>query len=69
MTKNLIELLLDEITRVTGIAQIYDDLPMGGGSIAASLMEQDIKTCKAAISSGDVVEMLKIHEKLKGWGL
>ena len=60
--------LLDEITRVNSVIENYrDPILKGAGLIAASCMASDVRKAKEAIGSGDVVEMLRIHEVLKGW--
>lgn len=62
------ESLLDEITRVTEIRTEYLNPELkGAGNIAAHFMEQDINSAKKCINSGDVIEMIRIHEKLKEW--
>ena len=55
------------------MARVRDEiLPMyieigAPGAMAASLMRADLDAAAKALAEQDVVEMLKLHEKLKGW--
>lgn len=69
-TKNLMDGILDEIERVTAIRSEYQHPSLNGtGMMAAGLMTFNINAAKKAISSGDVVEMLRQYEELKTWTL
>ena len=69
MSENLMEGLLNEITRVTEIKTEYVNLPGNAGILAASLMAMDIQAAKRAISENDVIKMLTCYEKLKEYEL
>lgn len=57
-----------QIARVRDdLLPVYDGIP--GGQIAASLMRADLDRASKAMIAGDVVEMVRAHEALKGWQL
>lgn len=64
-TKNLIEGLLDEITRVTEMIVEYEALPKGAGNLAASIMRFNVRNAKNSISKGDTIGMMYSYEELK----
>jgi hypothetical protein len=63
--QNLMEALLDEITRVQELIQEYKSLPKNAGILGAALMSEQIKTAKRQISEGDTIGMLQSYEGLK----
>jgi hypothetical protein len=68
MSENLMEGLLNEIERVSGMISEYQ-MPYlkGAGAFAAALMKIDIDKAKKAISNDDVVSMIGSYKKLKEW--
>jgi len=68
--QNLMDGILNEIERVSSIRTQYQDPELkGAGMMSAGLMTLNIHAAKEAISSGDVVEMLRQYEELKTWTL
>lgn len=69
MTDTLGDALPREIARVRDdILPIY--LEIGpSGAIAAALMRADLDAASKAMIEGDVVQMIRIYEALKGWQL
>lgn len=65
--KTLGESLPEELARVRKIKAIYEGLPGGAGRPAAYLMELSLQRADKAIISGDVVEMVRCYEDLKGY--
>ncbi len=57
--------LLEEMNRVRELIARYKSLEGGVGMIGATLMENNIKLTEKAISSGNVIDMLKLYEQLK----
>jgi hypothetical protein len=68
MSESLGEALPKEQARVRRLILRYRD-PMlnGAGNMAAALMEQDLQKADKAVMEGDVVEMIRCFENLKGW--
>lgn len=66
--ENLMEGLLSEIERVSGIRQTYQ-MPelQGTGELAAHLMRLDIAMAKKAIADENIVDMISMYNKLKEW--
>lgn len=62
--KTLGESLLDEIQRCSELVTVYDSIPTG--AFGAMMIRQELHAAKDAISAGDLVAMLKAHERLKG---
>lgn len=58
--------LPQEQARVRGLITTYRALPGGVGLIGALLMEQALQRADQAVMSGDVIEMLRSYEELKG---
>ena len=58
--------LPQEQARVRELITVYRALPDGVGMIGALLMEQALQRADQAVMSGDVIEMLRSHEELKG---
>jgi hypothetical protein len=70
MGDSLGEALPKEQARVRKIIlQYHDPMLNGAGAFAACLMEQDLQKTDEAVMSGDVVEMLRMYQKLKEWKL
>lgn len=67
--ENLMEGLLNEITRVTEIIVEYRSLPKGAGYLAAFMMDKDIETAKKAINEGNTILMLQIYNSLQSYEL
>lgn len=65
-TKNLIEGLIDEMNRVRGLIKMYEELPDNVGFVGACIMKVSIKEAEATIVSGNIIEMLRSYENLKG---
>lgn len=63
--KNLMEALLEEISRVKEMIELYKSLPGKAGILASRLMELDVKKAEEAISSGELIDMIRIFEALK----
>ena len=61
----LADALPKEIERVQELIPIYMSVPMG--FIAAGMMKESIRKAHAAMMAGDVVEMLRVYEDLKGY--
>lgn len=59
------EALPREMTRVREIIPLYDGVPTG--FIAATMMRQSIDRAQKALAEGDVVEMIRCYEDLKGY--
>ena len=63
--ESLGEALPKEMARVRTVLGHYRELgPVG--AIGAMLIEQDLQAADLAVMSGDIVQMLRIFEKLKG---
>lgn len=54
-----------EIERVQNLLPIYDQIPMG--FFAATMMRASLKRAVASLANGDVVEMIRCYEDLKGY--
>lgn len=67
MSESLGTALPAEMARVREIIPIYDSVPMG--FIAASMMRADLDRAAKALAEGDVIEMLRVYESLKGYAL
>ena len=65
MADSLAEALPREVERVQELLPLYDEVPMG--HFAAAMMRNSIKTAHRAMVAGDVVEMLRAYEDLKGY--
>jgi hypothetical protein len=46
---------------------IYDTIP--NGHFAATMMRRDLDAAAKALAEGDLVEMIRVYESLKGWTL
>lgn len=64
-TETLGDALPKEMARVRVVLGHYHELG-NVGAIGAWLIEEDLRTADLAVMSGDVVQMLKAYEKLKG---
>lgn len=65
MAESLAEAFPAEQQRVRGLLQTYRDLgPVG--SFGALMIEQALQRADKAAMSGDVVQMLRSYEELKG---
>ena len=66
MSENLMDRLLNEIERVSGMISEYQQPYLkGAGIIAATLMKIDLDQAKKAISDNDVAAMIGSYGKLK----
>ena len=66
--ESLGEALPKECARVRKLILLYNDPELNGvGKFASMMMEQSLKNADKAIMSGDIVEMLKCYEDLKGY--
>jgi hypothetical protein len=65
MEENLMEGLLNEITRVAEMKKEYLELPKNAGVFAASLMAMDLQQAKKAIAESDTISMIQCYKKLK----
>ena len=68
--KTLADALPDEIMRVLEVRDLYISLrgmPNVMVEPAIALMTADIERAVRALFSGDVVEMLRVYESLKGY--
>lgn len=61
----LAQALPREIERVQELLPLYDAIPTG--IFAATMMRNSIKIAHEAMMNGDVVEMLRVYEDLKGY--
>lgn len=61
------EELPNEMQRVTGLLQVYSSLPNGAGNFAAVIMRQTLDRATRALASGDVIQMIRVYEELKGF--
>lgn len=68
-SKNLVQGLTEQISRVTEIRTVYLRLPNDSGKIAAELMKQVIDTATDAQARGDVVMMIASFNELKEFQL
>jgi hypothetical protein len=60
------EALPGEIARVRDVVlPTYDAIPTGG--FAAALIRADLDRASKAMIDGDLVEMIRVYESLKGW--
>jgi hypothetical protein len=62
---NLMESLVNEIERNAKLVEIYHSIGPAG-TIGATLIQMTIDEAKAAIQSGDLAQMIRAHEVLKG---
>jgi len=68
MTDTLGDALPREMVRVRDeILPAYDSVLFG--VIAAAMMRRDLDRAAKAMATGDVVEMLRAYQALKGYGL
>ena len=68
MGDSLGEALPQEQARVRDlIVQYRDPMLNGAGNFAAMMMEQDLQAADKAVMEGDVVEMIRVYQKLKEW--
>ena len=68
MGDSLGEALPKEQARVRDlIVQYRDPMLNGAGNFAAMMMEQDLQAADKAVMEGDVVEMIRVYQKLKEW--
>lgn len=57
-----------EMARVRDVVlPAYLSIPTG--VFAATLMRRDLDQAAKAMAEGDVVEMMRVHQELKGWKL
>jgi len=56
-----------ELERVRKLKAVYESLPGGAGMPAAWMMEQSLQNADRAMVSGDLVEMIRAYEDLKGF--
>ena len=68
MSDSLGDALPKEQARVRKLIQMYrDPMLQGAGMLAASMMEQSLQRADKDVMGGDVVEMLRAYEDLKGY--
>ncbi|MDQ0472821.1 hypothetical protein [Labrys wisconsinensis] len=66
MSQSLGEALPKEMARVRDdLLPLYDAIPTG--IFAATLMRRDLDRAAHALAEGDVVEMMRVYEDLKGY--
>ena len=63
-TETLGDALPREMARVRELLPLYDAIPTG--VFAATMMRADLDAAAKALSYGDVIEMLRVYESLKG---
>lgn len=68
MTDTLGDALPREMARVREIRDVYLEPDMNG-AIAAALMARDLDAAAKALAEGDLAEMIRVYESLKGWQL
>lgn len=56
-----------EMARVRGLLPIYDGLPNNAGVFAATMMRADLDKAAIALSEGNIVEIIRVYESLKGY--
>lgn len=57
-----------EMARVRELIVIYRDPALkGSGFLASAMMEASLRRADAAVMSGDVAEMLRAYEDLRGY--
>ena len=61
MTETLMDGLLSEIERCSKLKVMYDELP--AGRFGSRMIQQAIDNAKAAVASGDIVEILLSLDK------
>ena len=61
---NIAEALANEIKRNFELLEEYKKIPTG--TFGATMISQDIDNAVDALASGDVIEMLKAYEVMKG---
>lgn len=61
------EELPKEMARVREMIPIYDSVPMG--FIAANMMRNDLDRAATALADGNIVEIIRVYECLKGYTL
>lgn len=64
-TETLGDALPREMARVRELLPLYDAIPTG--VFAATMMRTDLDAAGKALSCGDVIEMLRVYESLKGY--
>lgn len=57
-----------EMARVRDVV-LPEYLAIPGGAIAAAMMRSDLDRAAVALAEGDVIEILRTYESLKGWNL
>lgn len=66
MNESLGTVLPAEIARVRDrVLPAYLAIPTG--IIAATMMRADLDAAAKALAEGDVVEMIRVYQELKGW--
>lgn len=69
MGESLGEALPREMTRVRDMVMpVYQEIGPSGAP-ALFMMRRDLDAAQKALAKGDVVEMLRAYEELKGWEL
>lgn len=59
--------ILNQIDRVIRIQEEDKRLEGGAGLLAAAMMQVSIDNAKRSVSTGDIIEVLKAYEDLKGY--
>ncbi len=61
---NLVEGLHNEIVTARDRLKLYEEIPTG--AFGAAFLKVDIATAERALASGDVIEMVRAYQNLKG---
>lgn len=62
-TQNLMDGILSEMNRAREILAMYEEIPQG--AFGAAMIKMSVARAEKAISSGDIVEILKCYNDLK----
>lgn len=63
--KNLMQGLLEQRDRVKDLLKTYEQLPNNAGAFGAIILRDYLSKADNAITTGDVIEMIKCYENLK----
>lgn len=68
MSETLGDALPAQMARVRRLIVLYrEPFLEGAGEIAARMMEASLQAADRAVISGDVVQMIRVYEDLKGY--
>jgi hypothetical protein len=65
-SKTLGDALPKEMARVRDLIPMYESIGPAGG-FAVGMMKADLYRAARALAEGDVIEMLRVYESLKGF--